>query len=166
MAPAAARAIATVLIAAALGWAAYSFWPSEERRVRRRIAALQDVLNEQPRDGIGLVTRTAELATFFEPDIVLDPGRGAGAIQGRERLLALASRAPNAGAAFAVRFLDVSVALDGDRAIVHLTATLAWEDARGEENVDAREAEFALRRSDDWRIARITAVDAFERPSS
>jgi hypothetical protein len=166
MALPASRTVVALAVAAAVAWTAYAYWPSEERRVRRRIASLEDVINETPTDGLGMVTRTAQLAAFFENDIVLDPGRGAGPIHGRERLLALASRAPNAGDDFAIRFLDVSVAVDGAQAVVHLTATLRWIDARGEENVDAREAQLALRKSDDWRIARVTAVDAFERPQS
>lgn len=160
------RVIWVALAAAAFAWAAYELWPNEERQIRRRIEALENVLNESPKDGLALVARTAELASFFDNDIVLDPGRGAGQIRGRERLLALASRAPNAGDAFTVRFVDVSVAVNGATALVQLTATLTWVDGRGEENVDAREAELALRKSDDWRIARITAVNAFERPQS
>jgi hypothetical protein len=161
--------LTTILAAAtlaAIAWGAYSFWPSEERRLRARIDALEEIVNERPRDGIALVTRTAQLTAFFEEDVVLDPGRGAGAIRGRERLIALASRVPNSGNAFNVRFVDVSVSIDGADALVRLTATIRWVDARGEENVDAREAEFAVRKSDDWRIARITAIDVLERPQS
>lgn len=160
----AARPLLIVLIAAALIWAAWTFWPSEERRVQRRLDALADVINEQPRDGIGLVARTAQLGTYFTDDVVLDPGRGAGPIHGRERLLALASRAPNAGGAFNVSFVDVSVTVDGSQATTRMTATLSYLDSRGEENVDAREVELQLKKSDDWRIARVTAIEALERP--
>jgi hypothetical protein len=158
------RTIAVSAAVLIVAWGAYRFWPSEERRVRGRLEALEETVNERPTDGIGLVTRTAQLTTFFENDVVLDPGRGAGAIRGRERLIALASRVPNSGNAFAVRFVDVSVSVDGADAIVRMTATITSIDARGEENVDAREVELALRKSDDWRIARITAVEVLERP--
>jgi hypothetical protein len=160
------RTIVIAFVLAAVAWGVYSYWPNEERRVRRRLAALADVINEQPTDGLALVTRTAELADFIEDDIVLDPGRGAGEIRGRERLLALASRAPGAGGAFRVRFIDVGVAVDGSNATVHMTATLTWTDARNEENVDAREVELALRKSDEWRVARVTAINPLERPQS
>jgi hypothetical protein len=160
------RTILIAAVLAAVAWGAYAWWPSEEGRVRRRIDAMERALNEQPTTGLALVARAGELAGFVEPDVVLDPGRGAGQIHGRERLLALAARAPNAGGAFAVRFVDVSVAVDGARAVVRMTATVSWPDARGEESVDAREIALDLRKTDDWRIARITAIDALERPPS
>lgn len=158
------RALLVLVAAAIAGWLLYALWPSEERRVLRRLGALEEVINDRPRDGLAMVARTAQLSKFVEEDIVLEPGRGAGAIHGRERLIALASRAPNAGGAFALRFVDESVTVNGRQALVRLTATLSWIDGRGEENVDAREVELALRKSDDWRIARVTAINALEKP--
>jgi hypothetical protein len=158
------RTLVAVAVLAALAWGAYAWWPSEERRVLRRVDALEDILNEQPESGLALVARAGQLATFVEPDVVFDPGRGAGAIHGRERLMALAARAPNSGGAFAVNFLDASATVNGAQAKVRMTATISWIDARGEENVDAREFELEMRKTDDWRIARITGIDAIEKP--
>lgn len=158
------RAVVAIAALAAVAWGAYAWWPSEERRIRRRIETLENVLSEQPKTGLDLVTRAGQLATFFEPDVVLDPGGGAGPIVGRERLVALAARAPNAGGAIAVRFVDVLANVDGAKATVRMTATISWLDARGEENVDAREVELEMRKTDDWRIRRIAAVDAIEKP--
>lgn len=124
-------------------------------------------MNERPADGLTLVARTAQLAQFLTEDVVLDPGRQAGVISGRDRLLALASRAPNGGGAFHVDFVDLSVAINGDQAQAHLTAALSSTDARtGEPNVDAREVDLTLVKRDDWRIQRIVLVDVLERPPS
>lgn len=158
------RVIAIAAIAVVV-WGAWHFWPDEERRVRRRLAALDEVLNERSSDGLAIVTRTAQLASFITDDIVLEPGRGAGAIRGRERLLALASRAPSSGAAFRITFEDVSVRVDGDQAVAHLSAVLTTGDPRtGDESVDAREFELTWRKTDDWRIARVVAINPMERP--
>lgn len=160
------RAVLAVACAAALALVIWQLWPSEARRVRRKLDALASVVNEQPTDGIGQIARTAQLAKFFSDDVVLEPGRGAGAIHGRERLLALASRAPNDGDPYSLEFVDVSVVVEGSQeATAHLTATLTSHDAEtSESRVDAREIELQFRRTDDWRISRIALVDTLEKP--
>ncbi len=162
------RRLAIAGVAVAVAVTAWQLWPSEARRVRRKLDALASVVNERPHDGLGQIARAAQLAQFFTEDVVIDPGRGAGPIHGRERLLALVSRAPNDGDPFRLAFVDVSVELPGaDAATAHLTATLSSRDAdTGAENVDAREVELQFRRTDDWRISRITLVDALEKPRS
>lgn len=156
-------AVAALAVTAFVGW---RVWPSEVHRVRRRLDALAAVVNEQPKEGLGQIARTAQLATFFTEDVMLEPGGGAGAIQGRERLLALASRAPNDGQPFKLEFVDVSVAITGEQsATAHLTATLSLRDIEtGEPDVDAREVELQFRRTDEWRISRISLVDTLEKP--
>ena len=157
------RGVLVALAVLAIG--AYLFWPTDERRVRRRLEALAEAVNERPTDGIGIVAHAAQLALYFTPDVVLDPGHRAGPIRGRERLIALASRAPAGGAAFEVDFVDVSVTVDGDTASSRLTATLTTRaNAAEPAAVDAREVEVQWRREDEWRIARITLVDPLERP--
>ena len=158
-----ARVLA-ILAIAAIAWGAWRFWPSEERRIKRRLDDLVEVVNERPTDGLSLVARTAELSRFMTEDVILDPGIGAGPIHGRERLLALASRAPGGGGAFKMRFVDVSVDVSGDAAVAHLTAVLSWQGVSGEENVDAREVELQLRDVDNWRMNRITVIRPLERP--
>lgn len=148
----------------AVAWGAYLFWPSDERKVRGRLDALAEVLNERPRDGLGMVAQTAQLTTFFTEDVILEPGGRAGAIRGRERLLALASRAP-AVREFEIDFVDVSVEVTGETAASRMTATLTSRpDPAESESVDAREIDVQWRREDDWRIARITLIDPLQRP--
>jgi len=161
-----ARVVASVALAATIAFAAWHFWPSEARRIRHKLDALAAVVNERPADAIGQIARTAQLSKFFTDEVVVEPGRGAGAIHGRERLLALASRAPNEGHPYALEFVDVSVAMEGDEsARAHLTATLSSRDTdTAELNVDAREVELQFRRTDDWRISRIALIDTLEKP--
>lgn len=154
-----------LLVLVAVAWGAWQFLPSEERQIRRRLAELTRVFNERPADGFGLVARTAQLSRFFTDDVVVEPGRGAGPILGRERLLALAARAPSSGDRYRLEFVDVSVDVAGKTATSALTATLASEDAEtGQREVDAREVTLEWRQSDEWRIARIRLVETLERP--
>jgi hypothetical protein len=163
-----ARLLAALILVGVVGFVAWHFWPSDARRVRRKLDEIASVVNERPKDGLGQIARTAQLSKFLTDDIVLAPGRGAGAIQGRERLLALASRAPNEGQPFRLAFVDVSVEMTGDRsATAHLTATLSsLEPETGEQDVDAREVELQFRRTDDWRISRITLIDTLDKPQT
>jgi ketosteroid isomerase-like protein len=159
------RRVLAVAAAAVVALAVWQLWPSDARRVRGKLDLLASVVNERPSDGLGQVARTAQLAQLFTEDVVLEPGQGAGAIRGRERLLALASRAPNDGDPFKLSFVDVSVRVAGDDATAHLTATLASRDPEtGEENVDAREVELQFRHAGDWRISRISLIDTLEKP--
>lgn len=157
----------TVAIAAAIGVAGWRLWPSDARRIRQKLDAIEATINERPKDGVGQLTRTLQLAKFVTDDVVLDPGRGAGAIQGRERLLALASQVRNDDPV-TLSFAHVMVDVTGEgRASAYLTATITRQDDRtGGEDVDAREVELEFRRTDDWRIVRITLTDAPENPSS
>ena len=160
------RFLAAFIALAVTGFVAWRVWPSEEHRVRSRLDAVAAVVNEQPKDGLGQIARAAQLSKFLTDDVVLEPGRGAGVIQGRERLLALASRAPNDGEPYKLEFVDVSVEIPGDNvASAHLTVTLSTRNIEtGERDVDAREVELQLRRMDDWRISRITLIDTLEKP--
>jgi hypothetical protein len=154
-----------VLLVVAIVAAGYWLWPSEEREIRRRLGALTDLVNERPRDGLAMVAHTAQLATFFANDVVVDPGHRSGQIRGRERVLALASRAPATAAEFHVGFVDVSVQVTGEQASSRMTATLTSRNDPAEPaTVDAREVDVQWRREDEWRIVRVTLIDPLEKP--
>jgi ketosteroid isomerase-like protein len=158
------RALGALVVIAAVAWGAYTFWPSEERLVRKRLAALAETVSDPPRDGLQLIARGARLASFFEPDVVLDLGEGRARINGRDELVALVSRAPDQNAGFRVSFVDVTVNMSGDTASSHLTATIEWQEGTGQPNLDAREATLDWRKTDAWRITKITAVGPLEKP--
>jgi hypothetical protein len=157
--------VLVLVVAAALAAGAYLWWPSDERKVRRRLDALEELLNQRPTDGLGMVTHSAELVPFFTEDVVMQAGPRSSPISGRERLIALASRVPSSGAEYSVEFVDVSVEIRGDSASTRLTATVTLRPDRSEPaNVDAREVDVEWRRDGEWRIARITAIEPLQRP--
>lgn len=157
--------VLALFVISVVAWGAWHFWPSEERQIRRRLVELTRVFNERPAEGFGLVARTAQLSRFFTDDVVVEPGRGAGPILGRERLLALAARAPSSGDRHELHFVDVSVVVTGETATSAMTATLASDGAEtGQREVDAREVTMEWRQSDGWQIARIRLVETLERP--
>lgn len=157
--------VAWAVVLVAIAWGGYVFWASDERRVQRRISALASVLNDTSSGALGMASRTAQLSTYLTDDVTFDPGRGAGVIHGRERLLALASRVPSDAGEFRIDFVDVTVAVSGETASSRLTATLTtrWDPSEAP-TVDAREVDIQWRRVDDWRIQRIALIDAIERP--
>lgn len=158
------RTAVIIAVAAAIAWGAYAWWPSEEGRIRKRLAALADAVNDSPADGLERLGHAARLTMFFDPDVVLDPGGGAAPINGREQLVALASRAQGQRGTFRLSFVDVSITVNGPSASSHLTATMEWHDTNEQPTVDALEATLDWRKSDLWRIARITAVEPLEKP--
>jgi hypothetical protein len=153
--------LAIAVLGIALAWRTWG--SSEERAVRQRLDALTADINTTAGEGLGAVAHAADLAGFFNDDVVVDLGEGASPIVGRATLVGMASRLQRRTAAFRLRFDDVGVRLgpDGTTADVALTASFVQRaDGTDDNTMDARE--FALtmtKRSGVWRIARVTAVD-------
>lgn len=162
------RRLIIAAVIAAIGIAAWVWWPSDARRIRRKLDAIQSAVNERPKDGIAQVGRTVQLATFVTDDVVLEPGEGRAVLQGREPLLAMAARAPNDAHPYTLSFGNVWIDVqDKGHATVHLTATFSRPDSEGgTATTDSREVKLEFRRGDDWRIARITLIDTPERAPS
>jgi hypothetical protein len=142
---------------------AWLFWPEgDERAIKRRLNELVAEANTGGGEGLALVTRAAQLGSYFTADVVVDLGSGA-PIAGRETLVAVASRFHPAATGGAVALEDVAVAKrkGTDLADVALTVTLTGIDARtGERTMDAREFSLELRKeSGEWLIARAAAID-------
>lgn len=153
----------TALALLTMAWMAWSVWPNDQRQIRRRLNALASVYNEQAADGLAVVARTAQMAQFFTEDVVVEPGRGAPPILGRERLVALAARVPAGRQQLA--FVDVSIHVAGESATTDMTASLSTEEAEtGRREVDAREVALEWRRGQEWQISRVRVVETLERP--
>lgn len=156
---------ATVLVAALA--AAYSWWPGEERAIRRRLDALAADFNESTSDGLGTLARAARLGSFFTDDVTVDLGQGAAPIVGRETLIGMAARLQPRTSAFEVRLADVTPTLGPDRASARVSLTVEFirrAAAAGENNsLDAREFSLDMVKSGgEWRIARAATVDPFK----
>ncbi|HXH05694.1 MAG TPA: nuclear transport factor 2 family protein [Vicinamibacterales bacterium] len=159
---AARAALGLAVAAAALWW----WWPDEARQIRGRLSELARLASSPASGGLDAAMRAARLASFFTPDVVVETAPGDPPIRGRERLLALATRAPDADYELELVDVDVTVGADRSFALAHLTAKLTARRG-GEPWIDARELEVELRpdgSSGEWVISRVTAVPPLERP--
>ena len=146
---------------------AWLFWPEgDDRAIKRRLDALVEHVNAGGAEGVGAVTRAAEIGAYFTDDVVVDLGQGTAPIAGRETLIGMAARFQPATASRVVSLEDVTVATRPGTAIadVALTVTLTGRDARtGAQTMDARELALEMRKdSGEWLIARATAVDTLK----
>ena len=160
------RALVAIAAVALAVWAWYTWWPSDERAIRRRLDALAATVNEDVPEGLGTVTRAAAIGSYFTDTVVVDFGSGAPPIHGREALIGIAARATPRAAGYTLAIDDVAVALNAEgNADVTCVATLTRRDAAsGERSIDARELQLAMTKTDgDWRIARVTALDTLRR---
>jgi len=162
-----ARAGVLVLLALALYFALTRLWPDDERRIRDTLDELAAVVSAPAGDGIALVTRAAQLGSFFADDVVIDLGRPFNPIHGRETIVGLAARMQIPGEGLDVRFVDVTVDLlpGGDVAVVRLTATVrAHGQSVLDRTLDAKELEMRLRKvGGDWTIDEVLGVETIER---
>jgi hypothetical protein len=152
---------AIAVLGVVLAWRGWG--SSDERAIRQRLGALTVDLNTTASEGLGAVAHAADLASFFNDDVVVDLGEGASPIVGRATLVGMAARLQRRTAAFRLRFDDVGVRLgpDSTTADVSLTASFVQRaDGTNNDSMDAREFALTLtKRSGVWRIARVTAVD-------
>ena len=88
------RAVAAAVAVAAGVWATYTYWPSDERAIRRQLDALAAAVNEDAAEGLGSVARAAQIGAYFTDDVVVELGQGMGPIQGRESVTGMAARLP------------------------------------------------------------------------
>ena len=160
------RSIAiTAGAACALGiWAWFAWWPGAEAQIERRLHEFASDFNESTSDGLGTVARAARLGSYFTEDVVIDLGRGAPPIHGRETLIGMAARLQPRTAAFRLELLDVTVALrTAALADVSLTATFGRSSAASAvEAIDARELAITMvDAGGEWRMSRVQVVEAF-----
>ena len=135
--------LAIAVLGVVLAWRTWG--SGEERAVRQRLEALTADINTTAGEGLGAVAHAADLASYFNDNVVVDLGEGASPIVGRATLVGMASRLQRRTAAFRLRFDDVGVRLgpDGTTADVALTASFVQRgDGTDDNSMDARE--FAL----------------------
>lgn len=159
--PRSAILTAAVVAVAVLAWL---LWPEgDDRAITRRLTELAGLVNASAAEGLGTVTRAAEIGTYFTDDVVMDPGQGAAPMTGRETVIGMAARFQPSAMSRVVRLEDVVVAKRQGTGIadVALTVTFTGPDAKtGEPTIDAREFALEMRKeSGAWLIARATAVD-------
>jgi hypothetical protein len=154
-------AAAVVAAAALVVW--FFRTPGDEATIRRRLQALVDDVNRTSTGELSTASHAAAIGSYFTDDVHVDLGQGSTPIDGRETVVGMATRLQPRIAAYRLRFDDISVQIApaGGSAEIHLAAEFIRRSvAAGEDWLDAREFTLGMRRvGDDWRIARVTAID-------
>jgi hypothetical protein len=154
-------ALALVALAAAGVWVWRSIGTPRDREIRNRLTQLAAEFNSSTTDGLGIAARAARLGSYFTPDVIIELGQGSPPIQGRETLMAMAARLQPRTAAFQLELKDVTVdrADDASAEIVFTALIRRRSFSSGEQSIDAREFSATMRKTDEWRIAHVVAID-------
>jgi hypothetical protein len=158
--------MAVLAVAGALA-AAWMFWPSDARRVERRLHDLAEAVSVPSGEAeLGRVARLAQLAQGLAPDVTFDRGDGSPQTVGRDTLVGLASRLGAGGAPLEVEVDVQQVTVDEAGAEAEATAMVSFEtaDATTRRLVAGEEVTFVLRKiAGEWLVAGITVVPAIRR---
>jgi hypothetical protein len=147
--------VAAIIFSAMLAGAAYRYWPSDERSIRRHLSNLAEALSIPSTDSDEeRITRFAVLREYFSPDVRvrLDDRE----IVTRETLVAELSQIKPPPGGLAVEFVDIKIAVasESPTAAVTLTAKASTTDPGGLSTVDQRAAEVTMLKVDhDWVIS-------------
>ena len=149
-----------------------SWWQGDKALIIARLNALVAQVNAHAPDGLGSLSRAAQIGQFFTDDVIVELGRGSAPVTGRDTLMAMAARLEPRTAGFTVKLTDLNVLVtpDDQSADVNLTAEIIRKPpAPGEPaasagpSMDAREFTAIMRKVDsEWKIARLTAVDTLK----
>jgi ketosteroid isomerase-like protein len=137
----------TLLIAIALGVAvaAYLYWASDERQIRRLLDGVADAVTQE--EGTGGVAGLAEvtgLTRYLAPDVAFEPGEPFRPITGAQDVVSTVGRVRAVMTTVELTFSDIQIAVDGSTASVRTTARLTLKDRNGDQSVETREALIAL----------------------
>lgn len=155
------RRLMILALAAVAIYIAWTMWPSEEGRIRKRLGALAAAVSTgtaEHETQMSRLARVARLRQFLAPDLYVDVGEPYEPIEGRDVLLGMVARAALPPRDVSVRFVDVQVTLqaDGSQATAYLTAEASSRTAEGAREIDARELQLTLRKSDrEWVVSRV-----------
>ena len=154
----------TLLIAIALGGAvaAYLYWSSDERRIRRLLDGVADaVTQEEGTGGVAGLAEITSLTQYLAPDVAFEPGEPFRPMTGAQEVLSTVGRVRAVMTTVELIFSDVQIAVDGSTASVRTTARLTLKDRNGDQSVETREALIALaERETGWVITTARARPA------
>ena len=153
------RVAAAAVLAAALWWGWQTFFPSDERQIRRLLDRVAETVSI-PADAkfVAGVLAADRLKSYFTPEIEVDvdvPGEGRHTFTGREELTQVYLLARSQHRGLRVEFLDVLVTVGPDHqaATAELTARIRQT---GEKDFGVQELRLQLRQGEDaWRIHRV-----------
>jgi hypothetical protein len=168
--PGSTRVRVVVIVVVALGGAvaAYQWWYSPERQIRRTIReAVSALSHDEPESNLAAISAAAALTNVLSLDVVVEAGLPASPpLRGRSEVVALAARLRASSSTLRIQTFDEQVALNGDAAAnVHLTAQITTVDRSGEELADAQQLALDfVNAGDRWRISRVTIIRIPETP--
>lgn len=142
-----------VLLCAATWW----WWPSEERRVRARLAHIADTVSTREGESdLARMTRLVTLTSTLSPDIVVDAGGRT--LEGREGVIAAARVAAASQRAFTLDLLDVHVVVAPDHTRADATMVARVDDDHQDLAVSLRQVDGA------WVVDGVVAQRPLRRP--
>ncbi len=160
--------IAAAVLIGAIAWLAWGMAPTDAKVIARhleRIAA--DATAASRETEVDRLARAARISKRLTPDARLELGDSNQPIDGREAIVALASRVVAGGGPARLSVVDVGVTVDQGAVTARatMTAKLVTLDAQsGGELVDAREVETDwLKLDGEWRIRRAAVVATLRR---
>jgi len=131
--------------AAILAVAAYTWWPSEERVIRRRLNEIAARISVPANEAdLARVTRVVGIRDYLAPD--LHVRYGTAEATSRETILGALAQWGRSADGVTVEFVDVNLTLDAanrDTARAYMTVKVTSKDS-----VDAKEADVGLARVD------------------
>ncbi len=150
-----------LILALGAAVAAYLWWHSPERQIRRLLAVVPAALNhEQPDTGLAALSAVAALQPLLALDVTLDPGGAAAPIVGRQEVVAWAARFRAATPRLRVQLFDDTILLqDASSATATVTAQVVTVDQSGAEIAEAHVIEARLQQQDGtWVVTRARRV--------
>jgi hypothetical protein len=153
-----------ILVVVLVGVLAYRWWTGEEHIIKERLNSLAAVLSPSGDSEFSTISRIGQLRGYFAPEIRVH--FGGDEMISRDALLALLARWQPPSKNLKVEFVDVSVTVEQDTALVSLTAKLTNTDTSAAEDpiADAREGVLTLRKLDDeWVITSVETTDTLQR---
>jgi hypothetical protein len=152
--PGSTRVRVVVIVVVALGGAvaAYQWWYSPERQIRRTIReAVSALTHDQPESNLAAISAVAALNNVLSLDVIVETGSPASPpLRGRSEVVAIAARLRTSSSTLRIQTFDEQIALSGEAAArVQLTAQVTSVNRSGE---------------DLWRISRVAIIRTPETP--
>ncbi len=155
------RLAVLLLVAGAVLWAWQRWFPGPEQTIRKSLREIAETASIQPNEApFTKLNNALKLAGFCTEDVEITANvlRGSFHISGREELRQAALTLRQALGSLTVQFIDVSIALAGDRksATAHLTGKAS---VPGETTPEAEEFKVQfVKRGSRWLISRADTV--------
>ncbi|HVS02772.1 MAG TPA: hypothetical protein VMT16_08390 [Thermoanaerobaculia bacterium] len=140
-------------------------WHSPQRRILRRLAALEEALEKDgPEDQLATLGRGREITRFFAPGFLILAAPYEGRISSPQELVGAVHRLRSAGTTVAVDFRDVEIEVRraNDTADMGLEATVAIDLGDGEGRESYRGRLQWVEEEGQWLIQQVEILEVLE----